>query len=100
MPLLDHFHPPVSNGLPSWKSFHSCWAVAIMERLHQILPRRYKAVVQTHLGSYVEADVAEFEQPLEVENGAANGETGGVAVQTWAASCDKTRGSRDLSGRL
>lgn len=89
MPLLDHFHPPVSNELPSWESFHASWAMVIMERLNQMLPRRYKAVVQTHLGSYVEADVAEFEQPIEAENGAAEGEAGGVAVQTWAPPVTK-----------
>jgi hypothetical protein len=89
MPLLDHFHPPLSDELPSWESFHSCWAVVIMERLNQILPRRYKAVVQTHLGSYVEADVAEFERPIEADNGAADGESGGVAVQTWAPPVTK-----------
>ncbi len=88
MPLLDHFHPPVSNGLLSWESFHASWALVIMERLNQMLPRRYQAVVQTHLGSYVEADVAEFEQPLEVGNGAAEGE-GGVAVETWAPPITK-----------
>lgn len=89
MPLLDHFHPPLSGELPSWESFHSSWAVVIMERLNQMLPRRYKAVVQTHLGNYVEADVAEFERPLETENGAAEGESGGVAVQTWAPPITK-----------
>ncbi len=89
MPLLDHFHPPVSNELPSWESFHSFWAVVLGERLNQMLPRRYKAVVQTHLGSYVEADVAEFERPIEAGNGAAEGETGGVAVQTWAPPITK-----------
>jgi hypothetical protein len=57
-----------------------------MDRLNQMLPRRYQAVVQTHLGSHVEADVAEFEEPLEVGNGASEeGEgAGGVVVQTWA----------------
>jgi uncharacterized protein DUF4058 len=89
MPLLDHFHPPVSKELPSWESFHSSWAVVIMERLNQMLPQRYKAVVQTHLGSYIEADVAEFERPIEAGNGAAEGETGGVAVQTWAPPITK-----------
>jgi hypothetical protein len=89
MPLLDHFHPPLSDELPSWESFHSCWAVVIMERLNQMLPSRYKAVVQTHLGNYVEADVAEFERPIETENGAANEEGGGVAVQTWAPPVTK-----------
>jgi hypothetical protein len=89
MPLLDHFHPPVSDELPSWESFHSFWAVVIAERLNQMLPRCYKAVVQTHLGSYVEADVAEFERPIEVENGAADGESGAVAVETWAPPITK-----------
>ncbi len=84
MPLLDHFHPPVSEELPGWESFHSFWTVVIAERLNRMLPRRYKAVVQTHLGSYVEADVAEFERSAEEENGPAEGTTGGVAVQAWA----------------
>jgi hypothetical protein len=88
MPLLDHFHPPVFDELLSWESFHATWAVVLMERLNQMLPRRYKAVVETHLGSHVEADVAEFERPVEEENGAAEGE-GGVAVQTWAPPVTK-----------
>ena len=69
MPLLDHFHPPLLNRLPSWESFHSFWAVAIAEHLNQLLPRRYIATVTTHLGSEVEADVAEFESPFEPEVG-------------------------------
>jgi hypothetical protein len=89
MPLLDHFHPPVSLELVSWESFHSFWAVVIAERLNQMLPRRYQAVVHTHLSSYVEAGVAEFERPLEEGNGAAAGEGGAVAVQTWAPPVTK-----------
>ncbi|MHB1426270.1 MAG: DUF4058 family protein [Gemmataceae bacterium] len=89
MPLLDHFHPPVSDELPTWESFHSFWAVVIAERLNQMLPSRYKAVVQTHLGSCVEAVVAEFERPIETANGASNGEVGGMAVQTWASPLTK-----------
>jgi hypothetical protein len=89
MPLLDHFHPPVSDELPTWESFHSFWAVIIAERLNHMLPSRYKAVVQTNLGSYVEADVTECERPLEAGNGAAGAETGGLAVQTWAPPVTK-----------
>lgn len=84
MPLLNHFHPPLLNRLPSWESFHSFWAVAIAEHLNQLLPRRYIATVTTHLGSEVEADVAEFESPFEPEDEPQNGPGGGVAVQTWA----------------
>ncbi len=82
MPLLDHFHAPVFPLHP-WESFHAFWAAAIGEWLNGLLPPRYFAAIQTHLGASIEADVAEFEQTTpaaELPNGAA----GGVAVQTWA----------------
>jgi len=79
MPLLDHFHPPLYPQR-AWESFHSRWANSIADELHRILPQRYFAEVHVHLGGQVEADVAEFERPPAVGNGAA----GGVAVQTWA----------------
>jgi hypothetical protein len=83
MPLLDHFRAPIATRHP-WESFHSIWAGEIMALLNRILPRRYLATVHTHLGNYVEADVAEFERPLEPGDD-ANGEPGGgVAVQTYA----------------
>jgi hypothetical protein len=82
MPLLDHFHSPVSNR--SWESFHSRWVNSIADALNRMLPRRYVAEVQTRLGSSVEADVAEFEGPYEEEDGPPDGASGGVAVQAWA----------------
>src|SRR6266852_5909110 len=84
MPLLDHFHAPLSTRLPSWESFHSFWAVAIAERLNRQLPRRYVAGVHTHLSSQVEADVAEFDRSHEPEDEPTNGPAGGLALQTWA----------------
>jgi len=82
MPLLDHFHAPLYPLRP-WESFHSFWAVTVAESLNRLLPRRYFATVQTHLGSQVEADVAEFERPGEPAESETNG-PGGVAVQTYA----------------
>src|SRR5690242_19043403 len=82
MPLLDHFHPPLFPQR-SWESFHSRWANSIADALQQILPPRYFAEVQIHLGSRVEADVAEFEGPAPAEEEPRNGPGGGVAVQTW-----------------
>jgi hypothetical protein len=81
MPLLDHFHPPI-HPPRHWESFHSRWATSIADVFNRTLPPRYFAEVHIHLGSRVEADVAEFENvSIAVpENGAA----GGVAVQTWA----------------
>jgi hypothetical protein len=60
MPLLDHFHPPIYPQR-AWESFHWRWANSIAEALQLMLPRRYSAEVQIHLGSQVEADVAELE---------------------------------------
>jgi hypothetical protein len=82
MPLLDHFHPPLYPHR-SWESFHSRWANSIADTLQQMLPQRYFAEVQIHLGSQVEADVAEFEAGARAEEEPPNGPAGGVAVQTW-----------------
>jgi hypothetical protein len=83
MPLLNHFHAPVYPRYP-WESFHTVWAVTIAERLNSLLPQRYLATVQTHLGSQVEADVAEWEARCGGEDEPADGLAGGVAVQPWA----------------
>src|SRR5438034_11675769 len=82
MPLLDHFHPPVSE-VRHWESFHSSWASEIMATLNQgVLPRDYFAETQIHVGSRVEVDVPSFrEDEARSTSPAANG---GVAVQTWA----------------
>jgi hypothetical protein len=81
MPLLDHFRAPLYPQRP-WESFHGSWCNAMMRQLNQMLLPRYFAAFQVHLGSRVEADVAEFDQGavLAVQG---NGE-GGVAVATWA----------------
>ena len=81
MPLLDHFHEPLSANR-AWESFHATWAGSLMDQLNRLLPRRYIAEIQVHLGSRVEADVAEWER-IEDED-PPNGKSGGVAVQTWA----------------
>jgi len=63
MPMLDHFRTPI---LPrSWESFHASWAVSIRNSLNRVLPVRFVAEAQVHLGTRVEADVAEFDtEPL------------------------------------
>jgi hypothetical protein len=84
MPLPDHFRPPL-YPTRHWESFHARWAGAIADALHRTLPPRYFAEIQVHLGSRVEADVAEFERsspPSPADGG--NGTGGGVAVGAWA----------------
>ena len=50
MPLLDHFHPPLSRER-HWESFHGTWAGAIADALNRVLPRGYFAEELTHAGA-------------------------------------------------
>jgi hypothetical protein len=80
MPLLDHFRAPVHPRYP-WESFPSIWCTTIVERLNTLLPDRYLAAAHVHLGSRVEADVAEFDLG---RTAGIQGNGGGVALATWA----------------
>jgi len=79
MPLLDHFHSPLSRQR-QWESFHSAWAEAIAKQLNEgLLPDRYYAEVHVKVGRRIEIEVGTFEET----NGANRpAEKGGVAV--WA----------------
>jgi Protein of unknown function (DUF4058) len=84
MPLLDHFHSPGKDLLPSWETLHAGWASHIAETLNkQWLPREFLAADQSHVGPHVEIDVATFERPT-VATAPASG-NGPVATmpQTW-----------------
>src|SRR2546423_15620395 len=77
MPLLDHFHPPLSRER-SWEHFHARWAAALADALNMGgLPAGYFAEMQVHVGSRVEVDLGTFE---ERGNGPATPPSGGVAT--------------------
>jgi hypothetical protein len=79
MPLLDHFHPPLSRR--SWESFHTWWAGHLSGRLNMgPLPPRFIAEANIHIGIKVAADVAAF----EAEGPAKAGADGTVATAVWA----------------
>jgi hypothetical protein len=83
MPLVDHFHPPISR-IHSWESFHSRWAGTLADWLSEQLPDpRYLVEVQVTVGSRIEADVLEWKLEDHAHDG--NGAGGGTAVQTWTA---------------
>src|ERR1700736_228160 len=83
MPLLDHFHPPLSLAR-HWESFHAAWAAEIMRTLNRtVLPQGFFAEAQVHVGGRVEIDVATFEQ-ASAGAATADGNSGGVVVETWA----------------
>lgn len=82
MPLLDHFHPPISTTR-HWESFHAAWAAEIMRTLNRsVLPAGCFAETQVHFGSRVEVDVASLHLNGTPATPPASG--GGVAVATWA----------------
>lgn len=79
MPLLDHFHPPVSERR-TWEGFHSLWAAALVEKLNSdILAGEYFADMQVHFGSQVEVDVAAMNETRSGGNGAT-----AVATRAWS----------------
>jgi Protein of unknown function (DUF4058) len=84
MPLRDHFRPPVSNR-HHWPAIHARGATAISDDLNRRLPDRFVAEAPYHLGTFVSADVAEYERDEAVANFEGSGNGGiATAVQTYA----------------
>jgi hypothetical protein len=81
MPLLDHFHPPLSEER-HWRGFHSKWANVIVDELNEtLLPEGYFAEPQTDNGLPVEIDVATMEGGSTAAGGAA---TATLPVRVWS----------------
>jgi hypothetical protein len=59
MPLLDHFHPPLSQRR-KWHSFHHAWATVIAFDLNRRLPAGFFAEPNAQYS--IEIDVAAFEE--------------------------------------
>ena len=78
MPLLDHFHPPLSERR-HWHSFHNSWATYLSSQLNTLLPAGYFAEANVQFG--VEIDVAAFE-----ETGAAGAPPSGPSSSRSPAS--------------
>lgn len=65
MPLLDHFHPPLSQTHP-WRSFHGAWAAAIARLLNAgVLPPGYYAAPFLGRDGPMEIDVEALREPAE-----------------------------------
>jgi hypothetical protein len=93
MPLLDHFHPPLSKQR-HWDSFHGAWAEAIARNLNEdLLPPHFYAEARIKIGTRLEIDVAAHEEA----NGRAPGTSnGGVAV--WAPPAPVASANLDFAG--
>jgi hypothetical protein len=78
MPLRDHFRPPLTHRR-SWDWLHGGWPMTIASCLNRLLPERYVAGPQVHLGS-IEIDVAAYDE-IPARDRA---DEGGVATAIWA----------------
>src|SRR4051794_13828744 len=77
MPLLDHFHPPLSRER-YWESFHAAWIGSLADDLNRRLPPGYFAEEQVHAGPGFEI-VASFER-----NGAKGHPEPPPAAPAWS----------------
>jgi hypothetical protein len=83
MPLLDHFHSPVSDER-HWDGFHSKWANVLVDDLNlNLLPEGYFAEPQTSRGFPVEVDVATTERR---NRAASRGATATLPAPVWSPS--------------
>ncbi|QJX00900.1 hypothetical protein FTUN_8538 [Frigoriglobus tundricola] len=73
MPLRDHFHPPLYKR-PPWSSITTMWAAELVRWLNRTLPTgEFVAYPTLHLGTQVEADVAEYNLGAVGANGHRDG---------------------------
>jgi Protein of unknown function (DUF4058) len=83
MPLLDHFHPPLSTER-RWESFHSSWATKLADALtERWLPAGYIAEEHAHLGPSVEIDVGTFERDASATAEEGSGAVATVGPKIW-----------------
>ena len=83
MPLLDHFHPPLSAER-RWESFHSSWATRLADALtERWLPPNYIAEEHAHFGPSVEIDVAAFERDTSATLAEGSGALATVKTKVW-----------------
>src|SRR5262245_43145177 len=84
MPLLDHFHPPLSAER-RWESFHANWATKLADALtERWLPPNYIAEEHVHLGPSVEIDVATFAREATASREEEGGAVATVGSRVWA----------------
>jgi hypothetical protein len=86
MPVLDHFHPPLSEER-HWEGFHSKWANVLVDELNQkLLPKGYFAEPHIHMGPRVEIDAATFSSQRPGPAPADDGVAASTPVHDWSSS--------------
>src|SRR5262245_42278217 len=84
MPLLDHFHPPLSAER-RWESFHSSWATRLADALtERWWPPNYIAEEHAHLGPSVVVVGDAFERDATAAAEEVSGSVATVGAKVWA----------------
>jgi hypothetical protein len=103
VPLLDHFHPPVSSR-KAWEGFHGLWSGYIAVQLNSgVLPDPFESEPGVHVGPLIEIDVATFEpdEDPSLFNGVHHDDDhgGGVATlpQVYAPPAPPLTGVVDIA---
>jgi hypothetical protein len=96
MPLLDHFHPPLSRTHP-WRGFHGAWAAAMARLLNAgVLPPGYYAVPFLDRDGPVEIDVAALREfdPAGPASGTGGAQPWIPAAPGWRSPSSGRRSTR------
>jgi hypothetical protein len=72
MPLLDHFHPPLSERR-HWESLHANWLTRVADAITVLLPADYVAEEQCHAFGNLEIDVATYKDEETPDVSSQNG---------------------------
>jgi hypothetical protein len=84
MPLLDHFHLPLSAGR-RWESFYSSWATKLADALTEHwLPPDFIAEEHANFGPSVEIAVATFGREASATAKAVGGTVTTMGPKVWA----------------
>src|SRR5688572_3014468 len=86
MPLHDHFHSPWIDQ-DYWESFHDAWINTLVRHLNgSLLPKKYRALPQVHLGIQAAPDVGAMERNgnSAPEQKPSESEGGAIATAVWA----------------
>jgi hypothetical protein len=84
MPLLDHFHPPLTPPR-RWESLHAMWSGCLAAALNRRwLPKGYFADLQTHASARVEVDVATYKNGPPIRPSAASSSATTTLAAPWS----------------
>lgn len=84
MPLLDHFHLPLSAER-RWESFYSSWATRLADTLtEQWLPPRYIAEEHVHVAPSISIDGATMERLAPSAGEEGHGAEATLGPKAWA----------------